>query len=137
MKNLFFLPFPLHFSSGRVSGAGKGGNLRGGRRRKERGRPGFCELSKIGVVVGRTDGTGQNDARGRGREAPGKTVQEEEVSPEARKKKAKTGRKKKQKRVIILLQLHFSLGILVWKKLVAFEYFSPKLQRSFFLAKAI
>ncbi len=64
MKNLFFLPFPLHFSSGRVSGAGKGGNLRGGRRRKERGGPGFCELSKIGVVVGRTDGTGRNDARG-------------------------------------------------------------------------
>ncbi len=75
--------------------------------------------------------------KGRGSEAPGKTVEEEEVSPEARKKKAKTGRKKKQKRVIILLQLHFSLGILVWKKLVAFEYFSPKLQRSFFLAKAI
>ncbi len=104
MKNLFFLPFPLHFSSGRVSGAGKGGNLRGGRRRKERGGPGFCELSKIGVVVGRTDGTGRNDARGEGGRRRGKRSKKKKFPPRHEKRKRRLhGRKKKQKRVIILL----------------------------------
>lgn len=135
MKNLFFLPFPLHFSSGRVSGAGKGGNLRGGRRRKERGGPGFCELSKIGVVVGRTDGTGRNDARGEGGRRRGKRSKKKKFPPRHEKRKRRLAERRSRKGLSFYYNCISALAFWCGRSSSLSNIFRPSCKDPFFLLK--